>query len=371
MPHGLVEHYTEESDGTRPRDVAEKGDMTAVSGHGPWPGGEPDVLEAQQTVLGDFSELPTGVAAVPFLVQLTARGPGADAVGRTAALLPGMPVELGPHGWKLTDHGGMDVRRAGSLRRDDLGALAIAALGYAGPLAVEVVGPWTLAAELWAARGDRVLADVGARRDLALALAEGVRGHIAELREQVPGADVVVQLSERLLGQVHAGVVPTFSGSSRLRPVPGPDIVDGLTPVVDAAHDAGARVVVHLGATWVGVPPVALAGADAVGLDLGEIGTGGWDERAWELVARAVERGMGLWAGLPPAEVSQCAGPMLGELVRMVAEPWRRVGLPAESLGAVTVLAGPRARLSSLDDHRAELANLGRVAEALAERAVS
>lgn len=345
--------------------------MTAVSGHGPWPGGEADVLEAQQTVLGDFSELPTGVDPVPFLTQLTGCGPGSDAVGRTAALLTEMPIELGPHGWKLTDRAGLDARRADALRRDDIGALAIAAFGYTGPLAVEVLGPWTLAAELWSARGDRVLADVGARRDLTLALAEGVRPHVAEVREQVPGAEVVVQLSERLLGQVHAGVLPTFSGFSRLRSVPGSSIVEGLQPVVDAVHDAGARVVVHLGATWVGVPPVALAGADAVGLDLGSIGADGWNERAWELVARGTERGLGLWAGLPPAAVSQCAGPMLGELVRMVAEPWRRIGLPASGLDAVTVLASARTALASVDEHRSELANLGRVAEALAERATS
>ncbi|AEG44934.1 hypothetical protein [Isoptericola variabilis] len=342
--------------------------MTAVSGHGPWPGGERDVLEAQQTVLGDLAALPTGVDAVPFLVQLTARGPGADPVGRAAALLEELPVELGPHGWKLADRPGHDERRAETLRREDLAALAVAAVGYAGPLAVEVTGPWTLAAELWAARGDRVLADHGARRDLALALAEGVRGHVAEVREQVPGADVVVQLAEPLLGQVHAGVLPTFSGFSRIRAVPGPEVVDGLRPVVDAVHDAGASVVVHLGSTWVGIPPVALAGADAFGLDVGAVG---WNERAWELVARATERGLGLWAGLPPATVSQCSGPQLGELVSLVAEPWRRVGLPASGLDGVTLLASPRAALASTDEHRAELANLGRVAEVLAERATA
>jgi hypothetical protein len=348
--------------------------VTAVSGHGPWPGGTHDELTAQQTVLDDLASLPTGVGAVPFLAQLSGRGPGADAVGRTAALLAEMPVELGPHGWKLTDHLGADLRRAEGLLREDLSALAVAAVGYTGPLAVELVGPWTLAAELWSARGDRVLADAGARRDLSLALAEAVRAHLDDVRTQVPGATPVVQLTEPLLGQVHAGVLPSFSGYSRLRAVPGPDVVEGLRPVVDAAHDAGARVVVHLGATWVGVPPVALAGADAVGLDVADLGgrdPGGWNERAWELLARATERGMGLWAGLPPATVSQCAGPQLGELVRLVAEPWRRIGLPAAGLADVTLLAAPRRRLEAVDTHRAELANLGRVAEALAERAAS
>lgn len=349
--------------------------MTAVSGHGPWPGGARDELVAQQTVLDDLASSPTGVDPVPFLTQLAGRGPGADAVGRTASLLAEMPVELGPHGWKLTDHPGADLRRAESLLREDLSALAVAAVGLDGPLAVELTGPWTLAAQLWSARGDRVLADVGARRDLSLGLAEAVRRHLADVRAQVPGATPVVQLTEPLLGQVHAGVLPSFSGYSRLRAVPGPDVVEGLLPVVDAAHDAGARVVVHLGATWVGVPPVALAGADAVGLDLADIGgageSAGWNERAWELLARATERGIGLWAGLPPATVSQCSGPQLGELVRLVAEPWRRIGLPVAGLADVTLLAAPRRSLADSATHRAELANLGRVAEALAERAAA
>lgn len=350
--------------------------MTAVSGLGPWPGGErADVLEAQLTVLGDLADVPTGVRGVPFLVQLPGRGPGADAVGRTAALLPGLPVELGPHGWKLTDHGGADLRRAHAYLREDLEALAIAGTGHAGPLTVSVTGPWTLAAELYLVRGDRVLSDQGAVRDLVAALAVAVGDHVAEVRRQVPGADVVVQLDEPLLAQVGAGVLPTFSGTSRLRAVPGPDLVDGLRPVLDAARAAGATTVVHVGPSWVGVAPVVLAGADAVGLSLGA-----WDERLWETVARAVERGVGLWAALPPATVSQCAGPALGELADLVSVPWRRIGLPLAGLGEVTLLGAPgRAGAGgpgqdprvtgSVDAHRALLANLGRVGEVLAERA--
>jgi len=346
--------------------------VTAVSGLGPWPGGDGEVLEAQLTVLGDLAELPTGVRAVPFLVQLAGRGPGADATGRTAALLPGLPVELGPHGWKLADHEGADERRADALRREDLEALAIAAAGYAGPLALSVQGPWTLAAELYLARGDRVLSDRGAVRDLVEALAAGLAEHVADVRRQVPGAEVVVQLDEPLLAAVGAGALPSFSGYSRLRAVPGPDVVDGLRPVVDAVRSAGARSVVHVGSARVGVAPVVLAGADAVGL-----APGAWDERLWETVARAVERGVGLWAALPPAKVSQCAGPALGELADLVSVPWRRIGLPAAALDDVTLLGATRSLGTGLgrtvggtpDDHRALLANLGRVAEVLAERA--
>lgn len=343
--------------------------MTAVTGHGPWPGGERDVLEVQQMALGELAELPTGVDALPFLTQLTQRGPGADALGRTAVRLAEMPVELGPHGWKLTDRPGIDARRADAFWREDLGALAVAAHGHTGPLTVEMLGPWTLAAQLWSARGDRVLADSGARADLGLALAGSLRTLVADIVAQVPGAEVTVQLAEPLLGQVHAGVLPTFSGFSRLRAVAGPEIVEGLEPVLAAVRDVGARSVVHLGSTWVGVPAVVLAGADALGLDLADIGPGGWNERAWELLARATERGTRLWAGLPPAEVSQCAGPALGTLADLVAVPWRRIGLPAAQLVEVTLLAAHRRSLGSTDAHRAELANLGRVAETLSEKA--
>ncbi|WP_308016421.1 hypothetical protein [Cellulosimicrobium marinum] len=343
-----------------------------MSGLGPWPGGPGDVLDAQLTVLDDLAALPTGVRGVPFLVQLTGRGPGADATGRTAALLPGLPAELGPHGWKLADHPGADERRADALLREDVEALSIAGAGYTGPLAVTVQGPWTLAADLYLARGDRVLSDRGAVADLVASLADGVADHVSEVRRQVPGADVVVQLDEPLLAAVGAGALPTFSGYARLRAVPGPDLVDGLRPVLDAARSAGARTVVHLGSAWVGVAPAVLAGANAVGL-----APGAWDERLWETVARAVERGAGLWVALPPARVSQCAGPALGELADLVSVPWRRIGLPAHALDDVTLLGAPRttgrgpgrAPTGTPDEHRAVLANLGRVAEVLGERA--
>ncbi|ROS78430.1 hypothetical protein [Cellulomonas sp. PhB143] len=339
--------------------------MTAVSGHGPRPGTDP--LEAQQVVLGDLTELPTGVAALPYLVQLPARGVEADALGRAVAMLVEMPVELGPHGWRTADRTGTDERRARALLADDLGALSIAAYGYRGPFTVSVTGPWSLAAELYLARGDRLLADTGARGELAESLAAGLTDHLADVRRQVPGGELVVQLDEPLLAQVGAGVLPTFSGFSRIRAVHGPEVVEGLRTVVDALHDAGARVVMQVGASRSGIGPAVLAGADAVGLDLAP---GTWDERLWTDVAKASERGVGLWAGLPPARVSQCAGPDVVALADAVSVPWRRVGLPAAGLGDVVLLESGRSIADgSLDAARAVVGNLGRAAAVLAERA--
>ena len=326
------------------------------------------------TIFGDLAEAPDGVQGLPFLAHLPARGAGALPVARTAALLTDMPVELGPHGWKLADHPGMDVDRAQSFLREDLDALAVAAHGYTGPLTVQVVGPWTLAATVYLARGDRVLADHGAVEDMAGSLAEGLGEHVAAVRAQVPGAEVTVQIDESLLGQVAAGVIPTFSGYSRLRAVRGPDLLDGLRPVLDAARDARARSVVHVGQAWDGIAPAVLAGADAVGVELGPVTDGpGWNERGWELVARMIERGTHLWAGLPPATVSQYAGKDVRGLADLVSVPWRRLGLPAEGLADVVLTsAGSAATLAATptpDAARSALGAVVRAAAILAERA--
>ncbi|MGC5167908.1 hypothetical protein [Luteimicrobium sp. DT211] len=337
--------------------------MTTVSGPGPFPGTEP--LAAQQAVMDQLVDVPYGVDGLPFLVQLPQRGAGSDPVGRTASLLDELAAEVGPHGWKLADRPGADLRGAAATLRDDLTALGVAAHGYTGRLTVGALGPWSLAAQLYLARGDRVLTDAGAVRDVAASLASGLAQHLADLRAQLPGlGDVVVQLDEPLLGQVAAGVLPTFSGYSRIPAVAGPELVEGLQPVLDAVHAAGGSTTVHVGPAWVGVAPVVLAGAGGVGLDVGA-----WDERTWETVARAVERGVSFWAGLPRARVSQCAGPEVGTVADALTVPWKRVGLPVARLRDV-VLTTPATPLPPGDQAaRDALGTLVRVAEVVAERA--
>lgn len=335
-----------------------------------WPGTEP--LEALLTLLGDADEARAEVRPLTTFPTLELRGPGADRVGRTAALLEGLPVELGPHGWRLADRPGVDLERARAFAREDLDALAIAATGWEGELVLEAVGPWSLAASLWLARGDRVLGDPGAVTELGASLAESLARHVGDVRRQAPGARVTVLLAEPLVGQVVAGVIPSFSGHERLRAVPRPRVLEVLEPVVTAVHGAGARAVVHVGTAHGGVAPAVLAGADGVGLDVGP-----WDERRWETVAHAVERGVELWQGLGPARVSSCAGPDVRGLAELVAEPWRRVGLPAADLARVVLheLLGP-VRVDpvlparrSVDDVRASGRTLRRAALLLAERA--
>lgn len=332
--------------------------MIGVSGTGAWPG--QDVLEAQTVVVGDLVDTPAEVQGLPFTVHLPERGPGATLVGRALALLVDLPAELGPHGWKLADRPGGDLARARALAREDLDALAVAAHGYAGPLVVPVLGPVTLAASTYLARGDRVLADAAALRDLADSLAAGLVEHLAAVLRAVPGAQPVVLLHEPLLAQTIAGVLPSFSGYARLRAVPGPVAGERVGAVVAGARGTGARVAVHGGTAWTALPTIRAARPDAVALEVGAL-----DERAWERVAETVEAGLQLWAHLPPQQSSQCAGPDAVGQARTLTVPWRSVGLPAAGFDDVVLLAGDPP--SGPDEARGALAGVVRAARVVAE----
>ena len=128
-----------------------------------------DIDDAVRLVLGELPDL-------PHLPELPARGAGAEMIGRSASVLADLQVDLQPSGWRLLAGGarpGHDEQRARDFLSRDLDALQAAAFHYVGPLKVQLVGPWTLAASLELPRGGAALGDVGASRDLAEALSEG------------------------------------------------------------------------------------------------------------------------------------------------------------------------------------------------------
>lgn len=233
---------------------------TAATGVGSLPGTDP--AEATRTVLG---ELPL----LPHLPELPARGVGADLLGRGAAILLDLPVEVVPSGYRVAAHPGRDQRRAVDLLRRDLDALqdAVDAVGVPPVLKVQVAGPWTLSAGIELPRGHRVLTDPGALREFTQSLAEGLAAHVAEIVART-SAPVLVQLDEPTLPAVLAGSLPTPSGLGAVAAVGEPEARDLLAIVIEAARTAtGNPVLVHSCANR---PPVALlreAGADAVSLD--------------------------------------------------------------------------------------------------------
>jgi methionine synthase II (cobalamin-independent) len=275
----------------------------AATGIGSLPG--TDVVEAVDIVFGELPDF-------PHLPELPDRGPGADLVGRGAALLVELPVELYANRWRVAARPGHDLRVARDLWQRDLDTVTERAAGYTGPFKVQVAGPYTLAASVELATGGPLLRDHGAVRELVASLAEGVRGLTAELAGRLPGASLVVQVDEPSLPAALAGTVPTESGLYTLRRVEPADARTALASIVDAA---GVPVIVHSCAPSVPVTLLREAGAAAIAVDLSLLGD-------LDPLGEALDAGVGLVAGV--------SAPSPADAATKVRDVWRILGFPAD-----------------------------------------
>ncbi|MCQ4193605.1 methionine synthase [Streptomyces parvulus] len=322
-----------------------------ATGVGSLPGD--DAREAVKTSTGTFEDF-------PFLPELPARGPGADMIGRTAGMLVELYARVEPSGWRLGDRPGRDTKRARAWLGEDLDALEEFTQGYQGPLKVQAVGPWTLAAALELRGGEAVLSDPGACRDLAASLAEGLRLHLAEIRRRVPGARPVLQLDEPSLTAVLRGQVRSASGYRTHRAVDR-QLVEAALREVAGAQSGGDPVVVHSCAPDVPFALLRRAGFAGISFDFSLL-----TERDDEAIGEAAESGTRLLAGVVPgtdAALSDPAGSVMG-----VRTLWRRLGLRPELLAeAVTVTPSCGLAGASPAYARRALAQCVRAASSLAD----
>ncbi|HLL67198.1 MAG TPA: methionine synthase [Micromonosporaceae bacterium] len=280
-----------------------------------------DIAEAQRIVLGELPDL-------PYLPELPDRGAGADLIGRGAALLAGLPVELYAGRWRVAARPGRDLRGALDLLERDLDTLLEQASEYRGTFKIQAVGPWTLAASLELPIGGRLLRDPGAARDLAASLADGLQAHVAQVRARLPGATVVLQLDEPSLPAVLAARVPTESGLATLRSVQPAVVRAALTSVIDAV---GVPVVLHCCAPDVPLDLLREAGAAAVAVDLALVGD-------LDPLGELIDAGLGVFAGAADPRVSSAARPPSStEIADRIREVWRKLGFPAAKLAQVVV----------------------------------
>nr|WP_225846406.1 methionine synthase [Streptomyces sp. HPF1205] len=320
-----------------------------ATGVGSMPGG--DAREAAKVAT-------EAVEGMPFLAELPARGPGADMTGRTLGMLVELYARLEPSGWRFGDRPGRDTRRARAWLGEDLDALEEFTQGYEGPLKVQAVGPWTLAAAVELRSGEAALRDAGACRDLAASLAEGLRAHLADVRRRVPGADIVLQLDEPSLTAVLRGEVRTASGYRTYRAVDRAVAEGTLRDMIEAA---GTPVIVHSCAPQVPFALLRRAGAAGVSFDFALL-----TESEWDAFGEAAEAGTALFTGVVPgtdAPLSDPAGSVSG-----VRALWRRLGLVPEAL-ATSVAVTPSCGLAGASPAyaRAALAHCVRAARSLVD----
>lgn len=266
------------------------------------------------------------VAPMP---ELPARGPWAAMIGRALGLPSGLPADFGTGTWRLAAASGIDQRRARATWRDDLDQLEEEAGAFTGVLKLAVAGPWTLSAAVGIAHTGRVLADRGARRDLAQSLAASVGELLAEVARRLPGARLVLQLDEPSLPAVAAGAVPTPGGYFRHAAVDLPEIVAALAGIADAARPTAVQILLHSCAPWTGPgdgwPIADLLSARGARLDGLSYDIDQLTDVDLDALGLAAETGAALYLGVLPTSAPPLrADPVAQRCVRL----WERIGRP-------------------------------------------
>ena len=319
-----------------------------TTGVGSWPG--TDMMDAIKIA---FAECPD----LPYLPELPARGSYAQLIGRSTAFLAGLAVDLQPAGWRLTDASGRDHRLAISTLLNDLDLLEEHAQGYEGTVKLSVAGPWTLAAMMERPRGDRVLADSGARRDLSQSLAEGAAQLVAELVRRLPDVEPLIQLDEPMLPAVLAGTIATASGLSRHRAIESSEISGAI--IYARERLAPTPVAVHCCAADPPIELLRLAGVSGVLLDIDQLSAADWDD-----VAATLEAGQ--WIGMGALPTDRMLGP--DQVARRVLSSLRDLGLEPPVAARVVITPACGLASASRDDAVRALRTLRSAAQIVVEQ---
>jgi methionine synthase II (cobalamin-independent) len=290
-----------------------------ASGVGSWPG--TSARQAAEVVVGELAD------ALAHIVELPARGVGADMLGRAGALLIDVAIDTVPRGYRIAARPGAVARRAVSLLDEDMDALEeaweVAGLrGGQRVVKLQAPGPITLAAGLELANGHRAITDPGAVRDLAASLAEGVATHRAALARRLD-TPVVVQLDEPSLPAALGG---QLAGVTALSPVAALDeavagaLLDRCVAVV------GPDVVVHSCAADLPWNLLQRSTIGAISIDASTL-------RAADLdgVAAFVESGRTVMLGVVPGTAPE-QRPSAEEVARAVVAVTDRLGFGRSAL---------------------------------------
>jgi methionine synthase II (cobalamin-independent) len=270
--------------------------------------------EAAEIVIGELRSL-------SHLVELPARGLGADMIGRAAALLVDIGIDTVPRGYRIANGRSSVVRRAASLLDEDIDALEEAwekagLRGGTRTVKVQAPGPITLAAQLELPGGHRAITDSGALRDLAGSLAEGMAAHRAQLRRRLD-SPVVVQFDEPSLPAALEG---RLAGVTSLTPVHPVDESVAMGLLDDCVAVVGAEVVLHSCAA--GLPWKALqrSGIHAVSVDVSTLTSTDLDG-----VGDFVDSGRTVLLGVVPT-TAPTTRPSAEEVAKAAAEVTDRLG---------------------------------------------
>ncbi|MFY9766707.1 MAG: methionine synthase, partial [Mycobacterium sp.] len=293
--------------------------FATASGTGSWPGSA--ARQAAEVVVGELG------AALAHLVELPARGVGADIVGRAGALLIDVAIDTVPRGYRVAARPGAVTRRAASLLDEDIDALEEAwetagLRGSGRPVKVQAPGPITLAAELELANGHRAITDLRAVHDIAASLAEGVAAHRASVSRRLD-TPVVVQFDEPSLPAAVAG---RLTGVTALSPVAPIDETLATTMLDICAAAAGAEVSVHCCGTALPWKALQRSNISAVSVDASTL-----DAADLDAIAEFVESGRAIVLGVVSSS-TPARRPAVEEVAAEVVAVTDRLGFTRTAL---------------------------------------
>lgn len=292
--------------------------MVSFTGLGSLPGTDfPAALRMTFDLSGGF----------PWVPELPQRGPWAGILGRGLGLPDAPRVDYLAGQWHLASSAGGEQRRARSIWRDDMEMLGEFAHDYRGKLKLAITGPWTLASNLATSHSELVLADQGARRELAEGLGHGIGQVLGALGRDIPGAKLVLQVDEPALPAVAAGAIRTSGGFFRHRAVAPQELWAGLDTMIRAVDGRASEVVLHSCAAWSGPGSTwplsdlrTQASIDAVSFDLDQLGDADFD-----VVAEMVDAGGTFYAGILPSTGAVWDADRLGQRAAALVQ---RLGRP-------------------------------------------
>ena len=318
-----------------------------VTSIGSWPG--TNVREAT-TMVRDLCP------NLPHLVELPARGPGADMIGRTMSLLSAissdLSVETTTTGWRLAKSRGRDMRRADSYLDEDLDVAEEVFESYVGDYKVQLVGPWTLAAGVETSSGDKLLTDAGLCREVSEVLAHAATQHLAEVRKRLPGARIILQIDEPSLPFVLHGGIKTQSGWGKYSPVE-PQIVASSLQAVTAVVEGFSLL--HCCASDVPFELVRNAGFNATSID-----TALYGDELFDVLGQTHDSGQRIFLGMNPKNLD--AG------IAYLSHLAKRIGLSAQELSNTIALSPPCGLVSAtMSDARERMERLNEVSVAFQE----
>jgi methionine synthase II (cobalamin-independent) len=293
--------------------------FATASATGSWPGTA--ARQAAEVVVGELG------AAMAHIVELPARGVGADIVGRAGALLIDVAIDTVPRGYRIAARPGAVTRRAVSLLDEDVDALEEAwetagLRGNGRPVKIQAPGPITLAAELELANGHRAITDLGAVHDIAASLAEGVAAHRASVSRRLD-TPVVVQFDEPSLPAAVAG---RLTGVTTLSPVAPIDETLATTMLDTCAAAAGGEVSVHSCAAALPWKVLQRSSIAAVSVDVATLEAADLDA-----IAEFVESGRAVKHGVVPSS-TPARRPSAEEVAAAVVAVTDRLGFGRSAL---------------------------------------